>query len=545
MRIPAKEPRVAIWGTFDIADFGDHLYPRIFECEMLRRLPAAHVTAFSPLGHLHPVVFDGGFMVEPLGVWSPERTVELAATSDLVAIGGGELVLISDDAYAGSYGVDVEEARRLRPSAYFIEGLGLKLEESHPVVWHSLGIPSDLDEETAERVRSALGTRAHASVRDEISRDWLLRAGVTREIAVVPDSVFLVDRVVSDDQIERRLDYLRGVGSYPATEPPLVVQGSSALLPHVEDIADALASVIAETGDVPVVLLETGSLRGDDEFAAAIAPYLHGDVYRMPESPIVEDIVAAIAYARGFAGSSLHGNEIAFARGLSSAVLDLGTGSSSLAGLAGLVRCEDALVRSSAELQPALRRVLSGTRPWDGLGEISSRIESHFDALAEIAERSASRGQETSSPARGTTATAARNGVRERETALQRAFEARGRRLVEQRFRLAAMIEELERELTDLRRQNEDRIEGLERELAASDDRIVKQRQEYEDEIERLREMLNASEGRVAALDSHGAEVEAEAERLSNEMHSLLASKSIRSTAPLRALVRLMRRMVS
>jgi hypothetical protein len=94
------EPRLAIWGTFDVANVGGHLFPRIFEHEMRRRLPAARVQAFSPLGHLHPLPIDGGLMVEPLGEWSPERLVELARGYDLVATGGGEIIHPQDDVYA-------------------------------------------------------------------------------------------------------------------------------------------------------------------------------------------------------------------------------------------------------------------------------------------------------------------------------------------------------------------------------------------------------------------------------------------------------------
>ena len=55
----ASAPRLAIWRTFYVDNFGDHLFPCAFEREMRRRLSTARVQAFSPLGHLHPVPFDG------------------------------------------------------------------------------------------------------------------------------------------------------------------------------------------------------------------------------------------------------------------------------------------------------------------------------------------------------------------------------------------------------------------------------------------------------------------------------------------------------
>jgi hypothetical protein len=504
----ASALRLALWGTFDIADFGSHLLPRIFEQEVHRRLPTARVQAFSPLGHLHPLPFDGGHLVEPLGEWSPERLSELAKGHDLIAIGGGELIHTQDDAYAAYYDTGVEEARRLQPSRFFIEGLGPELEASCPVAWHSVGIPFDLNEESAARLRSALEKRPYVSVRDDVSRDRLLRAGVRRDVVVVPDSAFLVDRVFDADVIDRRLAYLRGIESYPAEEQPIVIQGSRALLPHAESIGRSLSGALAKAGGVPVVILETGPCHGDEAFAEAIAPYLSGAVYRMPGSPLVEDIVAAIAHSRGFVGVSFHGSVIAFARGLPGAILDLGLGYSQLAGFATLVRGEDTLVRETRDLLPALRRVLSGTPPWDGLGEIASRIDSHFDLLAELAERSASEPSDRPASARRAAAATARDGIPEDETALWRAFEARGRRLVEQRSRLGAEIERLEQELAQL----------------------DEERRRYLHEIDSYK----------SEIDSY----KSEAAKMWGELQRLANSRSIRYTAPFRAFFGRLRRLV-
>ncbi len=424
-RSRAVGARVGLWGTFDVDNFGDHLFPRIFEHELSRRLPGVQVTAFSPLGHLHPVPFAGGLHVEPLGAWSPQRLEELAQEYDLIAIGGGEIVHGFDDSYARYYGTSVDEARRLRPGSFFTGGLGPELERAHPVAWHSVGIPFDLEGELADSTRDVLANRAYVTVRDPISRERLERIGVTREIVVVPDSAFLVDRIVTRDQLERRLRYLREIGSYPASDRPLLVQGSRVLLSHV----DAIAAALDEAAGVPLVLLETGGCHGDREFADALQAALGAPVHRMPESPTVEDVVAAIAHSRGFVGISLHGNVVARAYGLPSAILDLGAGYSKLAGFAAVAGCEEALVLEPAWLPDAVRRTLS-TRPAAGsLDEVVARIDDHFDRLADLASRNGH----------------GRRLLRDSdETQLRRAFEARGRRIVAQRLRLGEEIVRLE-----------------------------------------------------------------------------------------------------
>jgi polysaccharide pyruvyl transferase WcaK-like protein len=481
-------PRVATWGTFDVANFGDHLFPRIFERELTRRLPGVVVQPFSPLGHLHPVSLDGGLVVEPLGEWRPERLAELARRFDLVAIGGGEIIHPFDDLYAVFCDTSVAEARRLRPSAFFGGGLGPELHAKHPVVWNAVGIPFELESPFAEFVRDATQQMAYLSVREEVSRERLERIGVTRDIRVVPDSGFLLRRLFTDEQLGRRLRQLRELGCYPASEPPLVVQGSQMLLEHV----NAVTSSLAEAGDVPILLLETGTCHGDAEFADALAERLDGRVLRMPESPTVEDIVAAIVHARGFAGISLHGNIVALASGIPNAIFDLGVGYSKLAGMAALVGCESSLVRTPEDVAPAIRRVLAGEVSWHRQTDIETALDRHFDELAELATRSSSShlGDGTSS-----------------ERRLRRAFDARGQRLVQQRLRLTDEVRRVESDLA-----------VSERRVAAHEARAV------------------TSEQEVARLRSEVGLLRREVELANGELESLRSTRTFRYTAKLRDL---------
>src|ERR687890_530875 len=93
--------RIALWGTFDVDNYGDHLFPRVATHELGRRGLA--VAAFSPFGRLHPTPLDDGWAAEPLGPWSPERAGELAAAHHLVVIGGGELIHLNDPLLAPVY----------------------------------------------------------------------------------------------------------------------------------------------------------------------------------------------------------------------------------------------------------------------------------------------------------------------------------------------------------------------------------------------------------------------------------------------------------
>src|SRR5436190_22002041 len=101
-------PRVALWGTFDLADYGSLLLPRIFEQELQRRLPLAQVHAFSPLGYRRPISMDGGRPVLPLGIPDARSKSQLAEQHDLVAV-AGDVIHTRDHLYAQLYGIAREE----------------------------------------------------------------------------------------------------------------------------------------------------------------------------------------------------------------------------------------------------------------------------------------------------------------------------------------------------------------------------------------------------------------------------------------------------
>src|SRR5262245_42292271 len=310
-------PRVGVWGTFDVANYGDLLFPRIFELEMRRRLPHAEVRSFAPLGHLHPVPLDGGFLAESLTPWDQDRVRTLADELDLVVIGGGEIIHTHDELYARWYGGSDDG---VRPSEFFIEALGAEYETRCPVVWHSVGIPFDFNEAEATRVRTAVDRRPYTAVRDEISLERLRAAGVTAKVDVVPDSALLLSRLFPRDVLGRRLRFLRAIDAYPADEPPLVIQGSGGLLPALEPLAQAItAAVKLNNQPIPIVLLETGPCHDDGAFASALAARLPMRVYRVGDGATVEDIVAAIVHARALASISLHAAITAFQHGVPTA----------------------------------------------------------------------------------------------------------------------------------------------------------------------------------------------------------------------------------
>jgi polysaccharide pyruvyl transferase WcaK-like protein len=382
-------PRLAVWGTFDVDNYGDHLFPRIARRELTRRLPGAVVDALSPFGATHPTRFDDpAHPVEPFGEPTPARLDELADRLDLVLVGGGELLHLNDPLLQHFYDVAPEALARTRPSHWFLEGLGAAAEARCPVVWHGIGVPFAYDEAQADRVRRAVAHRRWATVRDHDSHDRLVAVGLPAalEVEVVPDSGLLVDRLLGDPERSAREARLRRDGALPpAGTGALVLQGCDLLVPHAADVAAALAPELAD-GSVEAVLLETGRCRRDGDYADALATALSGQgiaARRVPPDAPLEDVVTVLAAAGAVVGSSLHAAITAVAHRRPFVVLNLG-GEAKLDGFADQAGFEKHVIHRVDDLPSTLAAVRTQPPEEAQVRALQAAVDRHFDRVAAL-----------------------------------------------------------------------------------------------------------------------------------------------------------------
>jgi Polysaccharide pyruvyl transferase len=369
-------------GAFDLASYGDQIFPLVAAHELARRLGEVEVLPFGPLGS---PAGAGSVTSWSLGPWSPERAAALARRASLVLCGGGEIVHGDATIYGHFYRIDPRDAARLGVDRWYIEVLGAA-EASCPVVWHSPGIPRDLDGADAARVRAAVATRALVTVRDEPSRRRLEAAGVDRAVDVVPDSAFLLPRVLPADSLARRRAQLRAAGHYPEDGPVVVVQGNGTMRGLATELAQALRELVP---DARVTTASVSPCHDDGLFAEELSRALGQRSWSVPDDAPLESIAAAIAGADCFLGVSLHGAITARAYGRPHVTLDP-FGQAKLIGLAELLDTRDA---RAADPAAAVRRVQSilavGASVAPDSSGLEARIDAHFDRIADLAAQRA------------------------------------------------------------------------------------------------------------------------------------------------------------
>ncbi len=387
-------PSVALLGLFDTADYDALLTGRILQRELSRRLPLAHVDLYAPLGRERPLSLDGGRPSLSLGPPDSSRKAALARRTDLVVI-TGNVIHTRDDVYGELYDLPRTEAERLRPSGFFVDGLGAELARACPVAWHAVGVPFDLDEPATERVRAALASARRASVRDERSRQRLRHAGAAGAIDVLPHPAVLADRLFPADVLRKRLDYLRAMGWYPADGRPVLVQTDGWRPADVAEVAGKAAGL-----GPPIAVVQLDGPARDEGVVDAIAALVPEQPSRLPAELTVEDVTAAIAQARAFVGTSAAGQAAARAF----------------------------RVQSEDDADPA---------------GLQARVDAELDALAALAAEAWS----ARAAADGRTASELLHALQhaeERYAALLRVHDQRGEQLVRDRLRYAEIVEGLE-----------------------------------------------------------------------------------------------------
>lgn len=373
--------RIGLWGTFDIEHLGDMLFPRVLRAELERRVPGLEVRPLAPIGYVGLNRFEGDTEpAGPLGTWGEQRLDELAQELDAVVIGGGEIAHGDDARMAPWYGLPPQELVRRQPSRFFIEGLGSR-EIDVPTAWHAIGVAEPSSPELGARWGEALAGRALVSVRDEPSRQHLEQAGVSSEVAVVPDPAYLMPRLLPPDVLADRVDRLRAQGAYPDGDA-LVVQGAGSLAGEVGPIAEQVEALCRAHGLTPVIV-EAEPVHGDRAFADALEARLPRAV-RLPASAGADDVIAAIAWSAGAVASSRVVSVLAAAYGRPIVTLNLDRrpGPEAVAARAGAV---ERVAHDPSDIVAAYERTRDRGSISQVVEGLVAELDDHLDRVAALA----------------------------------------------------------------------------------------------------------------------------------------------------------------
>jgi len=278
---------IGICGTFDVANYGDLLFPLIAESELRERLGGLTLHRFSYHSKAPP---DW-----PYEVHSVEALPHIIHRLDGLLIGGG-FVIRFDKEVAPGYAPPSSEIHH--PTGYWLTPALLALQHNVPVMWNAPGMDgNDIPLWARPLMELVLTHSRYVSMRDQPSRaklDPLTSAA----IAVVPDTAFGLPRLLHLDAAPSA-EFLSLSEASGLDRPYLVVQATRGL----EGFVRFLRNHAERFRNFRFLALPMGPALGDSpEILDADLPGLVR-LARWP-SPLV--IAELIARSEAVAGYSYH-----------------------------------------------------------------------------------------------------------------------------------------------------------------------------------------------------------------------------------------------
>ena len=286
---------VAIFGTFDVRNYGDLLFPLVAQFRLQGH--GVDVEAFSPRG-------DSPGWQDAADCLPLPKTFEQASRHSAFLVGGGNIIhrkaanleeysgAMNDWAYSGIWG-----------GAAVLAAIA-----NRPILWNAPGVQRAFaDQETADIVRPAIRACDYVSVRDEQSRTWW-NAPEDVEVNVVPDTAVEIARMWPKASLRghhQRLFERKSVGA--ETSYVVVHVKRRSVAPGQEQaLASAIDSYAAASGLTPL-LLAIGPCHGDDAMVRQLGQLLKAPHILVDEPLGLREMAAAIAFSQGYIGCSLHG----------------------------------------------------------------------------------------------------------------------------------------------------------------------------------------------------------------------------------------------
>jgi len=326
------------FGTFDVENYGDLLYPVLFKRMFQKRDKMREIQAFSFMGS--ESLEGSGYDTRPIRDLLSSRSGQ----PRMLIIGGGDLLRTDWNRVASHY--DSSRLRHKEPPLPFTFGLLLRrllhrrmnaarkfrywymnypavgpfiidpasFSGIKSVAYCSCGVPFPFDDRVKHRVASAANKSVFLYVRDRQSKDALIRAGVSREIHVGPDLIVVLsdffdaamERKKGQDILEKKgVDIQRNI---------LCVQSNPQTPENNVELVKQLTAYQKRT-NCEVVLLPLARCHGDHGYLQKLVPD-SGGAFKYIEPGSIFESVSLLAACDVFLGTSLHGNITAFSFGI-------------------------------------------------------------------------------------------------------------------------------------------------------------------------------------------------------------------------------------
>lgn len=539
--------RIGIFGTFDVENYGDLLFPLLAEMRLRNHLPDVTLDPFSPVGG--PSIWEDC----PSSIGCDDF---FGRRDDYqgILVGGGNIIRVTPS------NLESYDRGLVPVLGYANLWVGVAAENNDnriPICWNAPGAPTRFPPSLHPLLRACLKRVDYVSVRDDPSHDLLKEIAPEIEISIVPDPAWEIDKLWTREALD--VAYRSAFTSRKIAVPDrsIVIHVNSRYLGEADAVAAGLDGLCHDL-QAKGILIAIGPCHGDGELARAMAE-------RMTTAPLVIDrpaslkeVASCISRSVAYIGSSMHGFITASAFHVP-AVVVASPQMIKFPGLLSQIGLPDLLHQSwleaiehvkglvSTDYAQALHQVRAGQQ---------TRLDAHWSKITALLQHAREQPSRRLGEARQNRAPPCRSAMGYRETLLGTMAMELFSKNQSIRQRHEAKARELEKDL----KKQADRATALAARLETRDTRIAElanalaeRDSEARDLASRLQAETARASGLAAKLEARDAEAADIAVKLRAEgvqrrnlktelaerdrtIRSLRNSTSWRITAPLRAL---------
>ena len=233
---PPPPLRVGHFGTFDVRNWGDLLFPIVAQLELQERLAPLELVPFSYRAKNSTSWF--------YNVMSLNELAGAVSALDAILIGGGHLIRFDRRVARYGDGTDyLPSASWLHhPTSYWLLPALLGVAAGVPVIFNGPSSSVGLPKWASPMLYTVLHHAAYVAVRDVSTKVELLRFAPSVDISIVPDTAFGVGRLVNAREPSPQYkSFLRKHGLW---RPYVLLQGSKQL--HEESVWPVVRNLLKE-----------------------------------------------------------------------------------------------------------------------------------------------------------------------------------------------------------------------------------------------------------------------------------------------------------
>jgi polysaccharide pyruvyl transferase WcaK-like protein/GT2 family glycosyltransferase/SAM-dependent methyltransferase len=353
--------RIGLFGTFEVANYGDLLFPAIFRRMAAQHIPSVDLRLYSP---------DAGtFAFDETPIEAVHRLADSSDDLDALVFGGGEIARFDPAAWVKSPHGRCGYADLAILPAMLANAKGI------PFAWNAPGIPPGLTRDEANVLAATARLAHYLAVRDERSAQELAEHDIPAR--VVPDSGFLLADAYPRQDLKDIHGELTAEFALPRRYLTAHLSPATAEPDEFQSAAHALAR-LARAEHVTVLLLPLGPLHGELAVLQTMAARHPAELTCLPGSLHPLEWAALLAHSELHVGSGLHGNITAYAYGVPTVVVH----SRTLPKLQRLIELTESPVLTDwSLLSRAAESARAASRNDERRGRIRGEVYAHFEAM--------------------------------------------------------------------------------------------------------------------------------------------------------------------